>query len=91
MDPVAQPRYHSAMRINRNGTTVIAAAPHDTRLFNRWRFYLDAGGKWRWSARSCENGEVVGASTQGYSRFDDCESNARRLGFSGDIEKVPSA
>ena len=49
---------------------------------DRWEFYQDAAGKWRWR-RTARNGEIVGASTEGYSRRIDCEDNARRNGWAG--------
>lgn len=49
---------------------------------DRWEFYKDSAGKWRWR-RIAPNGEIVGASTQGYSSRQACEENARRHGWSG--------
>ncbi len=47
-----------------------------------WKFYLDANNKWRWQ-RKASNGEIVGASTQGYVNKSDCVENARRNGYKG--------
>ncbi|QTD48405.1 YegP family protein [Sulfidibacter corallicola] len=47
---------------------------------DRWEFYTDRSGKWRWR-RIAPNGEVVGAATEGYSNKPDCESNAIRNGY----------
>ncbi|MCB1132902.1 MAG: DUF1508 domain-containing protein, partial [Verrucomicrobiae bacterium] len=44
---------------------------------DKWEFYEDAEGKWRWR-RTASNNEIVGASTQGYVNRSDCEENARR-------------
>lgn len=44
--------------------------------------YKDKNDKWRWK-RIAPNGEVVGASTQGYANKSYCKENARRNG--GDI------
>ena len=38
-------------------------------------FYRDARGKWRWRVKS-RNGEIVGASTQGFSNRSLCAQNA---------------
>jgi outer membrane protein OmpA-like peptidoglycan-associated protein/uncharacterized protein YegP (UPF0339 family) len=47
---------------------------------DKWEFYNDAGTKWRWR-RTAPNGNIVGASTEGYSNKSDCEANARRNGW----------
>ena len=41
--------------------------------------YKDKNDKWRWK-RIAPNGEVVGASTQGYANKSYCKENARRNG-----------
>lgn len=46
---------------------------------DRWEIYVSANG-WRWR-RTARNGNIVGASTQGYSNRSDCEANARRNGM----------
>jgi uncharacterized protein YegP (UPF0339 family) len=40
--------------------------------------YKDETGTWRWK-RTSANGEVVGASTEGYVRRYDCVENYRRI------------
>lgn len=45
-----------------------------------WRFYPDKAGKFRWTRRA-QNGEIVGASSQGYFSIRDCEANAARMGW----------
>lgn len=45
-----------------------------------WRFYRDRRGQWRWR-RTASNGEIVGASHQGYAHRFDCEANAQRAGW----------
>lgn len=47
---------------------------------DRWDFYLDNWGEWRWR-RAAGNGKIVGASTQGYKNKEDCINNAQRNGF----------
>ena len=49
---------------------------------DRWEFYQDGSGQWRWR-RIAPNGRQVGASTEGYWNRSDCESNARRNGWRG--------
>ncbi len=49
---------------------------------DKWEFYKDIKGEWRWR-RIASNGREVGASTEGYKNKADCESNARRNGWSG--------
>lgn len=47
-----------------------------------WEFYLDNAREWRWR-RTARNGEIVGASTEGYVNRNDCEANAGRNGWTG--------
>jgi uncharacterized protein YegP (UPF0339 family) len=51
--------------------------------------YKDHAGEWRWR-RFAENGEEIGASTEGYKNRADCIENAKMNGitFSLDDEKV---
>lgn len=44
--------------------------------------YQDNKGEWRWR-RTAPNGQIVGASTEGYKNRADCVANARRHGFTG--------
>lgn len=45
-----------------------------------WYFYTDKAGHWRWR-RTAKNGEIVGASTQGYIHYAYCVENAVRNGY----------
>lgn len=45
-----------------------------------WEFYRDTGGKNRWTRTSLNN-KVVGCSSQGYVRADECMANAKRHGY----------
>lgn len=47
---------------------------------DRWEFYKDAAGEWRWR-RIATNGEIVGSSSQGYVNKSDCIANAERNGY----------
>ena len=49
---------------------------------DRWNFYKDKKGQWRWR-RIAPNGKIVGASSEGYSSKSNCESNAHRNGWRG--------
>lgn len=49
---------------------------------DKWEFYQDPAGKWRWR-RTASNGRVTGASTQGYANRVDCVENARKSGYTG--------
>ena len=49
---------------------------------DKWEFYKDAENKWRWR-RTAPNGNIVGASTEGYMNRADCVGNARRNGWKG--------
>lgn len=47
---------------------------------DKWEFYKDAKGSWRWR-RTSENHKIVGSSTQGYVNKQDCIENAKRNGY----------
>lgn len=51
-------------------------------MADKWEFYQESNGDWRWR-RKAPNGEIVGASTEGYRNKSDCEANARRNGWTG--------
>jgi len=51
-------------------------------MADKWEFYKDSAGQWRWR-RVAENGRVVGSSSEGYRNKSDCEANARRNGWRG--------
>lgn len=47
---------------------------------DKWEIYQAKDG-WRWRRTAASNGEIVGASTQGYSNKSDCIANAQRNGM----------
>lgn len=47
---------------------------------DKWRFYRDSNGEWRWK-RIAQNNREVGASSEGYKSKDHCIENAIRHGF----------
>ncbi len=49
---------------------------------DKWEFYKDSNDKWRWR-RTASNGNITGASSQGYVNKSDCIENARRNGYNG--------
>ena len=49
---------------------------------DHWTFYQDAQEQWRWR-RTAPNGQIVGASSEGYTNRSDCVANARRNGYPG--------
>lgn len=49
---------------------------------DRWEFYVDSRLEWRWR-RIAPNGQIVGASSEGYSSRQACVENARRNGYTG--------
>jgi len=51
---------------------------------DKWEFYKDHENKWRWR-RTAPNGNIVGASTEGYVNKADCEGNARRNGWDDNL------
>lgn len=51
-------------------------------MADKWEFYEDAKGEHRWK-RTASNGEPVGRSTEGYKQLANCQSNAKRQGWTG--------
>jgi len=49
---------------------------------DKWEFYKDNASEWRWR-RTAVNGQIVGASSEGYKNRLDCVANARRHGYTG--------
>ena len=47
---------------------------------DKWEIYEDKKGEYRWR-RTATNGEIVGASSEGYNKKADCKSNAERNGM----------
>lgn len=47
---------------------------------DKWEIYTDAKSEYRWR-RTAANGEIVGASSEGYERKFDCAANAERNGM----------
>ena len=47
---------------------------------DKWEFYKDSKNEWRWTRRAT-NGQVVGASHEGYKRRPPCVKNAERAGY----------
>ena len=48
---------------------------------DKWEFYKDKKGEWRWR-RTASNGKIVGTSSEGYKNRKDCYKNAIRNGYS---------
>jgi outer membrane protein OmpA-like peptidoglycan-associated protein/uncharacterized protein YegP (UPF0339 family) len=51
---------------------------------DKWEFYKDHENKWRWR-RTAPNGNIVGATMEGYVNKADCEGNARLNGWDGNL------
>jgi uncharacterized protein YegP (UPF0339 family) len=49
---------------------------------HKWEFYTDKSGKHRWR-RIASNGNIIGASSQGYASPKDAKENARLNGYNG--------
>jgi len=47
-----------------------------------WTIYQDNRREWRWR-RTAPNGQIVGASSEGYTTRTNCVANARRNGYRG--------
>jgi len=50
---------------------------------DKFEIYKDKRGEWRWTC-TARNGEIVGASTEGYKNRVDCVANAKRFGYEGE-------
>jgi len=50
---------------------------------DKWHFYKDDKGEWRWK-RVAPNGEVVAAASEGYVDIQDARINAARNGWDGE-------
>ena len=57
---------------------------------DKWEFYKDKADEWRWR-RTAPNGEIVGASTEGYHNLEDCLENAGRSGYEGGADSGEAA
>jgi uncharacterized protein YegP (UPF0339 family) len=53
---------------------------------HKWVFFLDKAGKNRWR-RIASNGNVIGASSQGYVTITDCYNNSVLNGYTGEKPK----
>lgn len=47
-----------------------------------WEFYEDKAGEWRWR-HLAKNGQIIGATSEGYKAKADCTANAKRHGYEG--------
>jgi len=47
---------------------------------DKFEVYQDKRGEWRWR-RKASNGQIVGASSEGYKKRSDAEANAARQGW----------
>ncbi|TAG03258.1 MAG: DUF1508 domain-containing protein [Betaproteobacteria bacterium] len=50
---------------------------------HKWVFFLDKAGKTRWR-RIASNGNIIGASSQGYVTMTDAFNNACLNGYTGE-------
>ena len=48
---------------------------------DKWEIYKDKRGEHRWRRRA-SNGEIIGASSEGYKSKKDARANAERQGYS---------
>lgn len=46
-----------------------------------WIFYKDESSEWRWRKKSMDNGNIVGASSEGFKNKSDCKDNAKIMGW----------
>lgn len=56
---------------------------------DKWELYEDKRGEWRWR-RTAVNGNVVGASSEGYKVKADAVSNAEHYGYNGKFNPAGS-
>ena len=48
---------------------------------DQWEIYKDNANEWRWRRTASTNGNIVGASSEGYKNKQDCINNACRHGM----------
>lgn len=63
------------------------ASDYKDGINDKWTFEKDSKGEWRWTRRA-RNGEITGASHEGFKNLKDCENNARRPAWNGVSGKV---
>lgn len=56
---------------------------------DKWEFYEDKRGEWRWRRRAT-NGNIVGAVTEGYKAKADAVKNAEHYGYNGKFNPAGS-
>ena len=54
---------------------------------DKWEMYEDKRGEHRWRRRA-SNGNIVGASCEGYTKKADCKKNAQRHGMDGNPDAL---
>ena len=54
---------------------------------DKWEIYQDRKGEYRWRCKA-QNGNIVGAATEGYKKRVDCVANAQRHGLDGNPKKL---
>ena len=54
---------------------------------DEWELYEDKRGEHRWRRRA-SNGNIVGASCEGYTKKSDCKKNAQRHGMDGNPDDL---
>lgn len=54
---------------------------------NRWEFYRDAAGLWRWRCKDV-NGEVLFISAEGYARIEAARTCAMRAGWTSSMQTL---
>jgi len=70
-------KMHCEMIAERHG---LNGNPNNYGSSDKWYFYTDKSNMYRWR-RVATNGEIVGASSEGYITLEDCRSNAQRNGL----------
>lgn len=57
---------------------------------DKWEIYQDKRGEYRWR-RKASNGNIVGASCEGYVKRADAKANAQRHGMDGNPKDLGSS
>lgn len=59
-------------------------------MADTWEFYEDKAGEHRWRC-TASNGNIIGATTEGYKAKASCTANAERHGYNGNPNNLGGA
>ena len=66
--------------------SILTFKPKTMENKDKWTFYRDHSGEWRWKRQAEGNNEIIGASSEGFTSKFNCSYNAKRNGYYGEDE-----